>query len=174
MAEQCRRFSGEGGGGSGPDLMTDWCSGHPLIDAEHQALLGVLRRLPDICQSFLSRMDCSQCSTEARRDCESRLVDLLSEVIEFVIDHFSSEEAIMRRSLLPAIEPARCEAHFEDHAEIMGRLTDILGALTPETTSGRMRELNALLLSWLNEHIRHHDQPLADWLKRDEMLLHEI
>ena len=155
-------------------LPTDWRSGHPLIDDEHQALLAVVQRLPEICESFLSKTDCSGCAPAARQACEARLVGLLGEVIEFVIEHFSSEEAIMRRSLLPAIEPARCEAHFEDHAEIMGRLTDILGALTPETTSGRMRELNASLLSWLNEHIRHHDQPLADWLKRDEMLLHEI
>lgn len=155
-------------------LPTDWRSGHPLIDDEHQALLKVLQRLPEICESFLSKTDCHGCLPAAREACEARLVGLLGEVIEFVIEHFSSEEAIMRRSLLPALEPMRCEAHFEDHAEIMGRLTEILGALSPETTAGRIRDLNASLQHWLHDHILHHDQPLAEWLKRDEMLLSEI
>lgn len=156
------------------ELPDSWLSGHALIDGEHRLLAQILASAPSLCNGYPEKGDCTACGSPLQEICEARLVDLLGELIEYSIDHFASEELLMRRSFMPIVHPDQCEAHFEDHAEIMGYLTSILASLRPELTAAHLHRLMASLQQWLDEHVTKHDQPLAEWLSQHKVGMQQI
>ena len=150
-----------------PELIT----GHKLIDFEHRFLIAAIANLRKVCVDHLSFKDCAACGQEMQERCESSLIGLLGDVFSFILDHFKNEEAIMRESMMQVIDRDVCEAHVEDHAEIAAKVQEIVSALDTSHVVSRIRELDALLSRWVNNHISLHDMLLARWVARNDVLV---
>lgn len=162
------------GGGASDGLPSELACGNRLIDDEHRSLLASIDNLKQVCSDYRGLANCQACSGEHRRACEHKLLRMLGDIIEFIIEHFEHEEALMRRTLLPIMNAAAYDEHVEAHANISAGVIRILSSLTPEITVEKIRDLELSLHGWLIGHIYQHDLPLADWLKRDDSMLHEI
>lgn len=155
------------GGPLPPSLST----GHKYIDFEHRQLLASMTATRQVCLDFLNFSDCANCGPGRRALCESELIRLLGDLLSFILDHFKTEEEIMRDSLLVMVDRDLCEAHKEDHAAISATIQEIVSALDSRHTVSLLRELDALLGVWIAHHIAMHDMILARWLARDDSAL---
>lgn len=155
------------------DLPPALLTGYKIIDDGHCHLLASMAILRKICIDRHGLADCSTCSEATRHSCESNLVGMLGDLISFVLEHFKAEEEVMRDSLLLMVDRDHCEAHMEDHAEISGKVQEIVAALDPMNTVSRIRELEALLSRWLTHHIALHDVLLARWVEREDSVLNK-
>lgn len=150
-----------------PELVT----GHPSLDFEHRQLLACMTATRQVCQDLRHFRDCSTCIKPRRSQCESELVRLLGDLLAFIIDHFKTEEAIMRDSLLLVVDRDLCEAHMEDHAGISAAIQEIVASLASMETVAQLRELDDLLGRWITNHILLHDLMLARWVEREDSVL---
>jgi hemerythrin len=99
---------------------------------------------------------------------------MLGDLLSFVLEHFRTEEAIMRDSLLLLVDRAVCEAHMEDHAAISGKVQEIVAALDPMNTVVLIRQLDTLLTRWVSNHIALHDTLLVRWVQREDSVLRKV
>lgn len=159
-------------GGAG--LPAELACGNSLIDSEHRALLASIDNLKQVCTDYRHTANCQACDGGRRQGCEHKLLQMLGDVIEYIIEHFEHEESLMRRTLLPVMNTGAYNEHVEAHANISAGVIGILSSLTPEITVEKIRDLELSLHGWLIGHIYQHDLPLADWLKRDDSMLYEI
>jgi hemerythrin-like metal-binding protein len=150
-----------------PELVT----GHKLIDFEHRFLVSAIANLRKVCIDHKAFSDCSGCGHASRDRCESQLIGLLGDVFSFILDHFKTEEGIMRDSLMLMVDRDVCQAHMEDHAEIAAKVQEIVSALDSMHVVSRIRELEKLLARWMTNHIALHDLMLSRWISRDDSLL---
>lgn len=155
------------GGPLPPELLT----GHQSIDFEHRQLMVCMMSLRGVCQDFRNFTTCSGCLGARRTQCENELARLLGDLLAFILDHFKTEESIMRDSLLMMIDRDVCEAHMEDHAAISAKVQEIVAALDPDNTVGLVHQLDALLGHWITNHIAMHDMILARWVARADGFL---
>lgn len=146
-------------------------TGHQTIDFEHQMLLNSMSTLRQVCSGFTLRRDCSTCPADSRADCENSLISLLGDLLVFMMDHFRTEEQLMRDSLLVMVDRDLCEAHMEDHAAISSKVQQIVAALDPMQTPSLIRQLDTLLHNWVSHHVVLHDLWLARWVERDDSIL---
>ena len=149
----------------GAPLPAELQTGHPAIDFEHSQLLACMNTLRSLCQEFTTKSDCSSCESGKREGCENQLVALLGDLLAFILEHFRSEEEVMRNSSLLIVDRDVCEAHMEDHANISAKVQEIIVALEPTKTVVLLRELDMLLQSWIRNHIMLHDVMLGRWLE---------
>ncbi|RIX45101.1 MAG: hypothetical protein D3M94_13305 [Rhodocyclales bacterium GT-UBC] len=160
---------------------TDWMPGGPLpaaletghksIDFEHRQLLACMIAARSICDDFRGYRNCSGCIEARRALCENELVRLLGDLLSFILDHFKTEEEIMRDSLLIMVDRDLCEAHMEDHAAISSKIQQIVASLESHNTVNLLRELDGLLGRWINHHVALHDMMLMRWVERDDSAL---
>lgn len=152
----------------GGPLPAELLTGHKSIDFEHRQLLASMMAVRNVCQDFRRFENCSACLAQRRLHCENELVRLLGDLLAFILDHFKTEEAIMRDSLLIMVDRDLCEAHMEDHAAISAKVQQIVGALDPHNTVGLVHQLDTLLGHWITNHIAMHDMLLARWVARQD------
>jgi len=152
----------------GAPLPAELLTGHKSIDFEHRQLLACMMAVRNVCQDFRHFENCSACLAPRRKQCESELVRLLGDLLAFILDHFQTEETIMRDSLLIMVDRDVCEAHMEDHAAISAKVQQIVGALDPHNTVGLVHQLDTLLGHWITNHIAMHDMLLARWVARQD------
>lgn len=150
-----------------PELVT----GHKLIDFEHRFLIGAIANLRKVCIDHHGMHDCRSCGELVQKRCEAELVGLLGDVFAFILDHFKTEETVMRDSLLIMVDRDVCEAHMEDHAAISLAVQEIVSSLDPHHVVSRIRELDRLLTRWVTNHIALHDLLLSRWISREDSLL---
>jgi len=131
-------------------------------------LLNSMASLRQVCHDYSTRQDCGGCATSSRVQCEGNLVGLLGDLLTFIMDHFQSEEKLMRDSLLVLVNRDLCEAHMKDHAEISGKVQQIVAALDSTHTSVLIRELDTLLHGWVTNHVALHDLWLMRWVERED------
>lgn len=141
-------------------------TGHKAIDFEHRQLLACMTAARSVCDDLSRFKSCGNCVEPRRLRCESELVRLLGDLLSFILEHFKTEEEIMRDSLLIMVDRDLCEAHMEDHAAISHKIQQIVSALDPLDTVNRLRELDDMLGQWMNNHISMHDLILARWAER--------
>ncbi len=154
-----------------PELPPELLTGHPQLDAEHRLLVSCIANLRRVCFDHVNSRHCGECNGVRRQHCENHLVGMLGDLLAFILEHFRTEEEIMRSSLLLMVDRAVCEAHMEDHAAISGKVQEIVAALDPMNTVGLIRELDALLTRWMGNHIALHDMLLARWVLREDSVL---
>lgn len=154
-----------------PALPPELNTGLGSIDFEHQVLLNSMATLRQVCHDFSTRQDCAGCAASSRAQCEGNLVSLLGDLLAFIMDHFQTEEKLMRDSLLVLVDRDLCQAHMEDHAAISGKVQQIVAALDPMHTSALIRELDALLHVWVTNHVALHDLWLMRWVEREDSVL---
>jgi hemerythrin-like metal-binding protein len=150
-----------------PELIT----GHKLIDFEHRFLIAAIANLRKVCIDHIGLPDCHGCQQNVQQHCENQLIGMLGDVFAFILDHFKTEETVMRDSLLLMIDRDVCEAHMEDHAAISAAVQGIVSALDPFHVVSRIRELDHLLSRWITNHIALHDLLLSRWISREDSLL---
>lgn len=141
-------------------------TGYRRIDEEHAHLLACMRTLKQICSAPSHPSHCTGCTCDQRVSCEDDLVSILGDLLAFILDHFEGEERLMRDTLLKQVDRAVFDAHMEDHAAISGKVQEIVARLNPQETIRRIRELEALLDSWVNNHVQLHDVLFARWLEQ--------
>ncbi|PKO89134.1 MAG: hypothetical protein CVU16_12635 [Betaproteobacteria bacterium HGW-Betaproteobacteria-10] len=151
-----------------PTLPAELNTGLDVIDFEHQMLLNSMASLRQICHDFETREDCRGCTESSRANCEGNLVGLLGDLLAFIMEHFQTEEKLMRDSLLVLVDRDLCEAHMEDHAAISSKVQQIVAALDPMRTPSLIRDLDKLLHSWISNHVALHDLWLARWVLRED------
>lgn len=145
-------------------------TGNYLIDDEHRLLLGIMKNLRRICIDPASLDSCHGCDQQRRNACEKEVVSQLGDLFAFILEHFSTEERIMRDALMSMTDKALCDAHIEDHAAIAQKVQEIVSRLDSEQTVRRIRELDTLLRRWVEHHIGLHDLMLVRWLNNDQGL----
>lgn len=149
-----------------PALIT----GHKLIDTEHRFLIESIANLRRICIDSTTMSNCCACAEQRQNHCESALISMLGDVFAFMLEHFKTEESIMRDSLLLMVDRDVCLAHMEDHAEISAKVQEVVSALDRDFIVARIRDLDTLLTRWVIHHIALHDLLLARWIARDDSM----
>jgi hemerythrin-like metal-binding protein len=153
------------------ELPQELITGHKLIDFEHRFLVSAIANLRRVCVDHKAFSNCGGCAAGVREACEGQLIGLLGDVFAFILDHFKTEETIMRDSLMIMVDRDVCQAHMEDHAEIAAKVQEIVSSLETLHIVSRIRELDALLTRWITNHIALHDLLLSRWISREDSLL---
>lgn len=116
--------------------------GHPLIDAQHDELHKVIKRLSQL-------LDTGGADEEI-----SEQVDRLSRHVRM---HFDSEEAIMREYSIPQ---EMLELHVLEHNRILGDMIALyereMHGLKPQPA-----QLCAMVENWVNRHLEEYDRQLT-------------
>ena len=155
----------------GDQLPADFLTGNLVVDTEHQRLYALLRSAHHICIDMDGYRDCSGCLRSRRGHCDGSLLKLLGDLLSFSLDHFRTEEGLMRDSLLIMVDRLQCEEHIEDHAAMSSRIERIIAALDDRHTVELLREVNEVLANWVMTHIRTHDVRLVSWIEREDSAL---
>ena len=88
----------------------------------------------------------------------------VEELLEYVVTHFSNEQALMEKSQYPAFE-----AHLKLHEEFGNQVAEFLGNGEP-WTEDRVKELRRFLNKWLIGHIMTHDMRFGKWMERQSVV----
>ena len=152
------------------DLPAALDTGNHLIDDEHRLLLGIMQNLRRVCIDPVGLESCCGCQSGRQNSCEQEIVGMLGDLFAFILDHFSSEERIMRDAMMQVTDKVLCDAHVEDHAAIAQKVQEIVSRLDSEQTVRRIRELDSLLARWIENHIGLHDLMLVRWLNSDQAI----
>jgi len=116
----------------------------PQIDEQHEELI---RRVNNLAITYNSE--------ETRENVRNTILFLE----EYVLTHFSTEEAFMNQSGYPALDEHH-SIHENYTAQVNRLVFSIHGQdLTPELIA----EANTLLVNWLSHHIDEEDRKFADW-----------
>lgn len=156
------------------ELPAELITGHKLIDSEHRFLIAAIANLRRVCIDHVNLKDCTDCSRGRQQHCEADVIAMLGDVFAFILEHFKTEEMVMRDSLLLMVDRDVCEAHMEDHAAISLAVQQIVSSLDSHHIVSRIRELDALLARWQTHHIALHDLILSRWIAREDSLLRDL
>lgn len=119
-------------------FVIEWRQGFKVnidqVDAEHQHLFSLVKAL--------------------NLDSVDKTVE---ELLDYVVVHFSNEQALMEKSGYPAFEQ-----HLKLHEEFAGHVADFLGN-GDAWTEARVQELRRFLNKWLVGHIMTHDLRFGKW-----------
>lgn len=119
-------------------FVVEWRQGFKVnieqVDAEHQHLFTLVKAL----------------------DLDS-VEKTVEELLDYVVVHFSNEQALMERSGYPAFEQ-----HLKLHEDFAGHVADFLGSGEPWTEE-RVQDLRRFLNKWLVGHIMTHDLRFGKW-----------
>jgi hemerythrin len=83
----------------------------------------------------------------------------LEELLDYVVTHFSNEQALMEKYGYPAFE-----AHLKLHEAFGAHVADFLSS-GDSWTEDRIQELRRFLNKWLIGHIMTHDLRFGKWLE---------
>lgn len=81
----------------------------------------------------------------------------VEELLDYVVVHFSNEQALMEKSGYPAFEQ-----HLKLHEDFASRVADFLGN-GDAWTEERVQDLRRFLNKWLVGHILTHDLRFGKW-----------
>jgi len=81
----------------------------------------------------------------------------IDELLDYVVTHFSNEQALMERSGYPAFDQ-----HLKLHEEFSAQITDFLWS-GESWTEERVQRLRRFLNKWLIGHIMTHDLRFGRW-----------
>lgn len=122
--------------------------GHPMIDSQHQHLFELADNLYNVLDAGVSWE-------------RSHVEKVLQECAEYILFHFSSEEALMDEV---EFEGTVREAHLQQHKDFNLYISDLLGKFFAgeEVNLGH---LYSFIASWLVKHIVLEDRKLADQVR---------
>lgn len=130
-------------------------TGNEKLDSEHAYLLGIHDRARSICTHAAT--DCTRCDEPQRHSCTTIAVDLLTDAIKFMVDHFRHEEELIRRHATPE----EADAHLQSHAEISRHMSQLVSDYEDNNTAMCLYRLAETLRAWLVQHVVEHDMPIA-------------
>jgi hemerythrin-like metal-binding protein len=132
--------------------------GHALIDDQHQWLFSLAATVFD----KIGTCDLQDASSD--ESCEDAIDDALLDALyglsDYVTEHFSDEEALMRENGFPGVGP-----HASLHQDLASRVTVFLSRhINGDDVAAA--ELVAFFTTWLTDHIKTHDREFVEWLSR--------
>jgi len=95
-----------------------------------------------------------------RNENTETFLSILQQLLDYAVEHFSSEEALMRKHAYPGYE-----GHKEIHSHTLGELFEF----DMRIMADHEEETRAFLdfaVAWLKNHILHTDYELATFLKK--------
>lgn len=129
-------------------------TGNTKIDEEHARLHDILYRTLSLCQ--VSYPECSQCAPDKRRHCTDTAIDLITDALKFMVEHFRQEEKLLKQQA----HTTRIQAHLDSHAELSRRMSQLIGDYEDNNTALCLFRLVQTLHVWLHKHILEHDLPV--------------
>ncbi len=126
----------------------DYCTGHPQIDAEHQALFDMVG---DLHAAIARNAPC--------RELKERINTLASHTLA----HFQHEEALMQQHDYPGLD-----RHKQTHENLAGKVGQLVRQFDREFAPDERgacitTELTQFLNEWLVHHIRGEDGKMAQF-----------
>lgn len=121
-----------------------YATGVQEIDDQHKKLMGLMNELHDAMRSGKGK--------EVSRS-------ILSELMDYSIYHFRTEEKMMRERSYPEME-----LHIKQHSDFMIRVED----LSRRLSSGEYMmalEINEFLKEWLSGHILSVDKEMGKYIR---------
>ncbi len=131
-------------------------TGNAQIDEEHARLHEILHRTLSLCH--VSYPECTQCAPDTRRHCTDAAIDLITDALKFMVEHFRHEETLFKHQ--PQITGV--QAHLDNHAELSRRMSQLIGDYEDNNTALCLFRLVETLHVWLHKHILEHDQPFIN------------
>ena len=130
---------------------------------EHATLEERLARLREMLTAWPESGPCLARDEAHIDDCRNASTDFMTDLLDYMQNHFRVEEAAMRRLDATPAEREAAAAHVEAHADMMERAANLirLAELQEERLAAR-----DLIKDWLHQHIATHDAFLLDRLRR--------
>ena len=128
--------------------------GVPLIDSDHQALIGFINDLHDALESG---------------DEIAALGETLGKLVAYIEFHFKREEKVMQACGFPHIE-----THQGEHRDFTKRIHDIHVRYYREADVAMTRDLLDFLKDWLNHHILIQDKAYARYTAMNPALANDV
>lgn len=126
-------------------------TGNDVLDAQHKRYL-------ELVNNYLEK---AAKSTEGF-DQVAELAEKLSFLHDYALEHFATEEEIMRKQGYPGYESHRKQhQHFSRNVKELKRRLKIYG-FAPALA----REVNYYTIEWFMDHIRVSDMEVVDFLKQ--------
>jgi len=122
---------------------TDYAVNIPEIDGEHQNLFAMINRLHE---ALLNGQGTQLLSA------------LLTELTQYVQEHFSHEETLMVASHYPALE-----AHLQQHRALQRKVRTLVERLARGEVTMTI-ELTLFLSEWIRKHTMTTDRRFGDFL----------
>lgn len=118
--------------------------GYGEIDHQHAALFDAVNHLHEALRAGRSRQE---------------MGDILAFLRAYTVDHFQSEEALMRDTGYPGLE-----AHQAFHEGLIHQVKELEGKYAAGTMTLSIMTMH-FLKDWLTHHIQDEDRKLADFLR---------
>ncbi|MDP1525216.1 MAG: hemerythrin family protein [Rhodocyclaceae bacterium] len=131
-------------------------TGNAQIDEEHARLHDILHRTLSLCH--VSYPECTQCTSDTQHHCTDSAIDLITDALKFMVEHFRHEETLLKQH--PQV--AGVQAHLDNHAELSRRMSQLIGDYDDNNTALCLFRLVETLHVWLHKHILEHDQLFID------------
>lgn len=130
-------------------------TGNTQIDEEHARLSDILHRTLSLCR--VSYPECTRCAPDTQRHCTDSAIDLITDALKFMVDHFRHEETLLRQQA----HTPEIQAHLDNHAELSRRMSHLIGDYEDNNTALCLFRLVETLHVWLHKHILEYDQPFV-------------
>ena len=129
---------------------TDLETGIGVVDGQHRQYFNLLN-------DYLKKATENVSGSERTFD----LLEKFKFLYEYADEHFSTEEAIMKKAGYPDYE-----SHREEHLHFLKHVEDLYSQMkTNGINSSLGREVNYYIIEWFVEHIRFTDKKMATFLK---------
>lgn len=136
------------------DRSAPLATGLSIIDDEHAALMNLHLRLMRCCD--VNEHTSSHCMPEDVQSYEAELFDIYAELVLLMSTHFMHEESLMSRCPREWVYQ-----HKYEHAEIASKVSSVLNRSGDSRDLVEPRVIFDLIFTWLDEHIKLWDVPLA-------------
>ncbi len=121
-----------------------WETGIATIDGSHRELVSLTNRL---IRSINEEV------------CPATMSEIFFALIHYAEDHLIREEILLRNARFPALEK-----HQEQHAAFIDKIRSLREKFSAGDT-GVCHDLYDFLSAWLDEHVRHADPEIPEYLK---------
>lgn len=119
--------------------------GVPKIDREHQGLFEAVNALLDACTKGMGR---------------KKVGETLQYLKQYVVTHFSDEEAIQREAQYPGYAQ-----HRQIHAAFVQKVLEYEQRFNEEgPTIALVADFNTFVSNWLIQHISVEDKKIGAWI----------
>lgn len=143
-----------------PGIPKELETGISIVDEEHRRLRESIDALRSICAEFDSKQNCAGCTDEKITACDTALLDCLTKLLGFMVEHFRNEENLMKDLGVSAKQHERYLLHAEDHANITDHVALLAHPRSRQETVRVIADTASLIARWLDHHIAHHDVPM--------------
>lgn len=143
-----------------PGIPQELETGISIVDEEHRQLREFIGELRTICTDFDSKPTCAGCTNEKIAACDTALLDCVTELLGFMVEHFRNEESLMKDLGVISKQHERYLLHAEDHANITDHVALLTHPRPRQETVRAIADTASVIARWLDHHIEHHDKPM--------------